>query len=131
MAAGLMSAFMNNIAAAVVLMPAVGSISQRSGVSPSRLFMPLSFGAILGGTDGHADVLGALDVTQQARNGQTALLHNLVAIGLENLRIDENTGFLPVFGQIHDHQALMDIDLGGRQTYTGDRGSARYQVLPL
>jgi di/tricarboxylate transporter len=50
MAAGLMSAFMNNIAAVVVLMPAVGSIARRSGVSPSRLFMPLSFGAILGGT---------------------------------------------------------------------------------
>ena len=41
---------MNNIAAFVVIMPAVGSISRRSGVSPSHLFMPLSFGAILGGT---------------------------------------------------------------------------------
>ena len=48
--AGLLSAFMNNIAATAVLMPAVGSIAYRSGIPPSRLFMPLAFGAILGGT---------------------------------------------------------------------------------
>ena len=48
--AGVLSAFMNNIAAAAVLMPAVASLARRAGLSPSRLFMPLSFGAILGGT---------------------------------------------------------------------------------
>jgi di/tricarboxylate transporter len=50
MAAGLLSAFANNIAATAVLLPAVASIAHRSGLSPSRFFMPLSFGAILGGT---------------------------------------------------------------------------------
>ncbi len=48
--AGALSAFMNNIAATAVLMPAVASLAQRAGISPARLFMPLSFGAILGGT---------------------------------------------------------------------------------
>ena len=48
--AGVLSAFMNNIAATAVLMPAVASLARRAGLSPSRLFMPLSFGAILGGT---------------------------------------------------------------------------------
>ena len=48
--AGVLSAFMNNIAAVAVLLPAVASISRRTGVAPSRLFMPLAFGAILGGT---------------------------------------------------------------------------------
>jgi len=48
--AGLMSAFMNNIAATAVLMPAVAAIGPRTGLAPSRLFMPLAFGAILGGT---------------------------------------------------------------------------------
>ncbi len=48
--AGVLSAFMNNIAATAVLLPAVSSISKKTGVSPSRLFIPLSFGAILGGT---------------------------------------------------------------------------------
>ncbi len=48
--AGVMSAFMNNVAAAAVLLPAVSSLSRHANISPSRLFMPLSFGAILGGT---------------------------------------------------------------------------------
>jgi len=48
--AGVLSAFMNNIAAVAVLMPAVASLAPRVGLSPSRLFMPLAFGAILGGT---------------------------------------------------------------------------------
>jgi di/tricarboxylate transporter len=47
---GVLSAFMNNIAATAVLMPAVASVAARAGLSPSRLFMPLAFGAILGGT---------------------------------------------------------------------------------
>ncbi len=45
-----LSAFMNNIAAVAVLLPAVASICKKTGIAPSRLFMPLSFGAILGGT---------------------------------------------------------------------------------
>jgi di/tricarboxylate transporter len=48
--AGLLSSVMNNVAATAVLLPAVASISHRTGISPSRLFMPLSFGTILGGT---------------------------------------------------------------------------------
>lgn len=47
--AALVSLFMNNIAAVGVLLPAVMSLSRRSGVSPSRLLMPLAFGTILGG----------------------------------------------------------------------------------
>ncbi len=37
---GILSAFMNNIAATAVLMPAVATIAHRTGLSPSRLFMP-------------------------------------------------------------------------------------------
>ncbi len=48
--AGVLSAFMNNIAATAVLMPAVAAVAPRAGLAPSRLFMPLAFGAILGGT---------------------------------------------------------------------------------
>jgi len=46
----LLSAFMNNIAATAVLMPAVASLAKRAQIPPSRLFMSLSFSAILGGT---------------------------------------------------------------------------------
>lgn len=48
--AGVLSAFMNNVAAAAVLLPAIASLAREAKISPSRLFMPLSFGAILGGT---------------------------------------------------------------------------------
>ena len=48
--AGVLSAFMNNIAAAAVLLPAVVSLARKAGLPPSRLLMPLAFGAILGGT---------------------------------------------------------------------------------
>ena len=48
--AGVLSAFMNNVAAVAVLLPAVASIARKTRIPPSRLFMPLSFGAILGGT---------------------------------------------------------------------------------
>lgn len=48
--AGGLSAFMNNIAAAAVLMPAIVSLARQAKVPPSRLLMPLAFGAILGGT---------------------------------------------------------------------------------
>ncbi len=48
--AGVLSMFMNNIAATAVLMPAVASLSRRAHLPPSRMFLPLAFGAILGGT---------------------------------------------------------------------------------
>ncbi|MCY3652390.1 MAG: SLC13 family permease [bacterium] len=47
---GILSGFMNNIAATAVLMPAVAGIARRAALSPSRLMMPLAFGSILGGT---------------------------------------------------------------------------------
>ncbi|HEX9638333.1 MAG TPA: SLC13 family permease [Acidobacteriota bacterium] len=49
LAAAFLSLFMNNIAAAAVLLPAVSGAAQRSGVSLSRLLMPLAFGTLLGG----------------------------------------------------------------------------------
>lgn len=48
-AAGFMSAFMNNIGAVAILMPAVLSIGRKLDISPSRLLMPLAFAALLGG----------------------------------------------------------------------------------
>lgn len=49
LAGAFLSLFMNNIAAAAVLLPAVSGASKRAGVNPSRLLMPLAFGTILGG----------------------------------------------------------------------------------
>jgi di/tricarboxylate transporter len=44
------SAFMQNIGAAALFLPAVMRISKKSKLSPSRLLMPMGYAAILGGT---------------------------------------------------------------------------------
>jgi di/tricarboxylate transporter len=49
-AAALLSGVMNNVAVTAVLMPAVIGISLSTGRSPSRLLLPLSFAAVVGGT---------------------------------------------------------------------------------
>lgn len=48
-ATALLSLVMNTIAAAAVLLPAVIGITRHSRLRPSKLLMPLSFGALLGG----------------------------------------------------------------------------------
>jgi di/tricarboxylate transporter len=45
-----LSAFLNNTPVVATLIPAINAWSRRINVSPSRLMMPLSYGAILGGT---------------------------------------------------------------------------------
>ena len=47
--AGLMSAFLNNVGVAALLLPVIMDVSRQTGRSPSRLLMPLAFGALLGG----------------------------------------------------------------------------------
>jgi di/tricarboxylate transporter len=49
LACGLMSAFMNNIGATAVLLPAVVGISRQAKVPLSKLLIPLSFSSLLGG----------------------------------------------------------------------------------
>ncbi|MYD93629.1 MAG: SLC13 family permease [Chloroflexi bacterium] len=46
---GGMSAFINNIAATVILMPAAVTLARAANASASRLLMPLAFGSMLGG----------------------------------------------------------------------------------
>lgn len=46
---GLLSAFMNNVGVAALLLPVVVEIAHRTRRSPSRLLMPLASGALLGG----------------------------------------------------------------------------------
>ncbi|MEA3376331.1 MAG: SLC13 family permease [Chloroflexota bacterium] len=46
----LLSAVISSTGTVAVLLPAIVSVAQRSKISPSRLLMPLSFGALLGGS---------------------------------------------------------------------------------
>jgi di/tricarboxylate transporter len=47
--AGVMSAFLNNVGVAALLLPVIMDLARRTGTPPSRLLMPLAFGALLGG----------------------------------------------------------------------------------
>ncbi len=46
---GVLSAFMNNIGVAALMLPVVITVARRTGTPPSRLLMPLAFGSLLGG----------------------------------------------------------------------------------
>ncbi|GMQ27688.1 SLC13 family permease [Algoriphagus confluentis] len=46
---GLLSAFINDTAVVALLMPAVIQLGKQNQIAPSRLLMPLSFGALMGG----------------------------------------------------------------------------------
>lgn len=45
----LLSLFMNNLAAGALLIPSALDISRRTGIHPSKLLIPVSFGSLLGG----------------------------------------------------------------------------------
>ena len=45
----MLSAFMSNVAVTAVLLPTAASIAQSYSIAPSKLFIPLSFAAVLGG----------------------------------------------------------------------------------
>lgn len=47
--AAFLSAFMNNIGVAALMLPVTMDIARRSGRAPSRLLMPLAYGSLLGG----------------------------------------------------------------------------------
>ncbi len=47
--AGGLSAFMNNIGVAALMLPVVVDIARRTEIPPSRLLMPLAYGSLLGG----------------------------------------------------------------------------------
>src|SRR4029079_14370189 len=82
-AGAFLSLFMNNIAAAAVLLPAVSGAARKVSISKSRLLMPLAFGTILGGM---ATLLATSNIILNS------LLHDN---NVEGYRI---TDFLPVAG---------------------------------
>jgi len=49
LAAGILSAFMNNIGVAALMLPVVVDIARRTRIPASRLLMPLAYGSLLGG----------------------------------------------------------------------------------
>ncbi|MDH3254480.1 MAG: SLC13 family permease [Acidobacteriota bacterium] len=114
--AGALSAFMNNIAATAVMMPAVASIAQRAKLAPSRLFMPLAFGAILGGTTTLVgtppNILAAQMLAE--RGLEPFSLFDFTPIGLALLGV--GTLFMATIGRkllpVREHRGLTATDAG-------------------
>lgn len=70
------SAFMQNIGAAALFLPVSERLAERTGISISRILMPMGFAAILGGT-----------ITLVA-SGPLILLNDLLAASAQNLGVD-------------------------------------------
>lgn len=80
----LLSAFMNNTPIVAVFIPVVQDWCKRLGIHPSRLLMPLSFAAILGGTCTLIGTASNVIITGEY-NRYVAGLENGGGIGLEPL----------------------------------------------
>jgi di/tricarboxylate transporter len=111
-AGAFLSLFMNNIAAAAVLLPAVSGVSKKLSVSKSRLLMPLAFATILGGT---ATLLTTSNIILNS------LLHDS---GLDGYRI---TDFLPV-GSIIVLVGTLYIAFYGRKLLPNESAMDRTQA---
>ena len=64
----------------------------------------------------HDDVLGAFDLVVDAGHRQTALLADLNAVALDDLRIDQHQQLVPLFRDVDDDDAFVHVDLRRGQT---------------
>ena len=99
-AVGLLSAFMQNIGAAALFLPALLRIARQTRIPESRLLMPMGFAAILGGTltmvaSGPLIILN--DLLRQA-DLKTFGLFGVTPVGLALLAI--GIGYFVIFGKV-------------------------------
>ena len=111
-AGSFLSLFMNNIAAAAVLLPAVSGAASKVSISKSRLLMPLAFATILGGM---ATLLTTTNIILNS------LLHDN---GVEGYRISD---FLPV-GSILVIAGIAFMALFGKRLLPSDSQIERTQA---
>lgn len=82
--AGVLSAFMNNVAVAALMLPVVMDIARKTDCSPSALLMPLAYGSLLGGLTTMIGTPPNILVTEALReNGLTPFkLFDFTPVGL-------------------------------------------------
>ena len=81
---GLTAGFINNTPVVAVFIPMVSGLADRTGISPSKLLLPLSYAAMLGGTltlVGTATNLLASDVARQ-RLGDPLSMFEFTPVGI-------------------------------------------------
>lgn len=112
LAGAFLSLFMNNIAAAAVLLPAASGAAKKAGVNSSKILMPLAFGTILGGM---ATLLTTSNIVLNS------LLHD------NNFAGFSLTDFMPV-GSILAVVGILYVALIGRRTLPGESPIDRTQA---
>lgn len=95
---GVLSAFMNNTAVVAIFLPAIQSWAQRLGIPASKLLLPLSYAAIVGGT---CTLIGTstnlvVDGMLQSSKGIHLGLFEVAWVGVPLLLV--GGGFLVLFG---------------------------------
>ena len=82
--AGVMSAVMNNVAVAALMLPVVMDIARHTGSPPSRLLMPLAYGSLLGGLTTQIGTPPNILVSEALREGglRTFSFFDYTPIGL-------------------------------------------------
>lgn len=94
----LFSAFINNIGATAVLMPVVLDICRRLHLSPSKMLIPLAYGALLGGV---CTLVGTppnilMNALLQEYTGETFGLFSFTPLGL--VLVVVGTGYMALLG---------------------------------
>lgn len=114
---GIFSAFFNNTPLVAVMMPYVNNWCKRHKTSPSKLLIPLSYAAILGGC---LTLVGTstnliVDGMYAKQTGNELNMFDFIYVGLPMLII--GVVYLLIFGDriLPSHQALFEESLNNRQ----------------
>lgn len=132
-----LSAFLNNTPIVAMLMPIVTDWCRRTGISPSKLFIPLSYAAIMGGSCSligtatnvfvaaeYSDALGAKSVT-----GEPLAMFSITAVGLPAAIVGIAYILLTSRWLLPDHEAKGDSRDARQYTFemVVDRDSTIHQ----
>ncbi len=115
-----LSLFMNNLAAAALLLPSAMEVSRQTGIKPSKLLIPVAFGSLLGGSATYFTTANIIisDVLQIASPPQSSL-HILSFTPTGGLIAIAGILFLAIFGK----RLLVDRDPSTEQTLARMTGS--------
>jgi di/tricarboxylate transporter len=95
----LLSLFMNNLAAGVLLLPSAMETCRRTGVKPSKLLIPVAYGSLLGGTATYFDTTSIVVSNLLASaDPPQAMLHILDFTPTGGLIVLAGIAFLALFG---------------------------------